>query len=669
MSLLTAENLQLAFGSKPILEGAAFMISAGDRVGVIGPNGTGKSTLFRIIAGQQELDGGRLHFARGVTLGYLPQDVLEVGTAPLLRSVLAAVPGKGGLERRLNDAETQLSETNDPDEQMELAQRIADLHDQIERFESEYSEHEAERILSGLGFKTSDFTRPMSEFSGGWKMRAALSGLLFKRPDLLVLDEPTNHLDIPSVNWLSDFLLAWKSSVMLISHDSEFMNRQVGRILSFEVEGLRSYTGDYDAYRRLRDQELEVRRAARRNQGQEIKQAELFIRRFRATASKARQVQSRIKQLEKMDRVQVDHARKTLDFSFPPTERIGRIAIKMRGIVQRFGDLKLYEGLEANIDRGDRIALIGSNGSGKTTLLRIMSGELEPTSGQAEHGTNVELSYYAQHRLDKLDRSRTVLEEVWRLNPSMGQTMVRSICGAFLFSGDDVEKSISVLSGGELARVSLAQLLVRPGNVLLMDEPTNHLDLISTEALAETLETYDGTLVFVSHNQAFINRIANKIWDLEDGVLTEYPGNLADYRYHLKQKAKQLAEQEAAVKTEAPKAKKSVSVERGDNKALHERRKKFNRRRVKLDREINEQEKRAAEIADRIEVLEAEQAQREGELAKPETYDNTENYNRLLADYQLSREKLEELNGRWEFTLERAETVRKELAAISEIES
>ncbi len=552
---------------------------------------------------------------------------------------------------------------------MELAQRIADLNAHLDSFESEYSQYEAERILSGLGFKQSDFGRSLSEFSGGWKTRAALAGLLFKKPDLLLLDEPTNHLDIPSVNWLNEFLLGLRNAIMLISHDSEFINKQVERILSFEVEGLRSYPGNFDQYRVIREQELAVRRAARKNQEAEVRQTKNFIRRFRAKASKARQVQSRIRQLEKMERIKVDHGRQEIQFSFPPSERIGKVAMRLTGISHRFGDVHLYnDGLNAVVERGDRIALIGYNGAGKTTLLRIMSGDLEPTAGTVDFATNVELSFYAQPRLERLDRSRTILDEVWRVNPSMGQTTVRSVCGAFLFSGDDVGKNVGVLSGGELARVSIAQLLVKPGNVLLMDEPTNHLDLISTEALAVTLKTFDGTLLFVSHNQAFINRVATKIWDLDNGVLTEYPGNLADYRYHLQAREQALVASPPEVSQSKSKAAPAVQTATStDNKQRYEERKRLNRERSRLERHLKEMQQKAAHLEERIGRTEAEQTQLENELADPSTYDDPARYNSLLENYRQTKEKVDELTARWEHRSESVDKCQAELDVLQPV--
>ncbi len=653
MSLLAADNLCLAYGPKTILDGAGFMISPQDRVGVVGPNGTGKSTLFRILSGKQELDDGAVHIARGVSLGYLPQDVLEIGEAPLLESVLSAVPGKVHIEDRLRLAEEDIIHEQEPERQMRLAQRIADLHDQIDRFEAEYSRHKAESILAGLGFKTKDFDKSLSIFSGGWKTRAALAGLLFKKPDLLLLDEPTNHLDIPSLMWLDEFLKQVSSSIMLISHDRDFINRHAQRILSFEIEGLRAYTGNYDQYLVLREQELEVRRAARRNQEAQIRQAEQFIRRFRAKSTKARQVQSRVKKLEKMELVEVDHERASIEFRFPPCERTGRHPVKVENISQSFGPLDLYRNLNAAVERGDRVALIGENGAGKTTLLRIMSGELEPTAGEVKYGTNVELSYYAQHHLDKLNPNRSVLEEVWVVNPSLTQTRVRSICGAFLFSGEEVDKQVGVLSGGEMARVSLAQLLVKPGNLLLMDEPTNHLDLISSEALAETLDSFDGTLIFVSHNRAFIKRLATRIWDIQDGKLIDYPGSLDEYFYH----------RQNAVETDEPEEVKEAKSTANDSEAKvsFEQRKQINRQRKTLERRIEETQKKIADIEDRVARLDVDKAELEKALSDPSRYDDQGAFDKLLDQFTRKRDKLDELTARWEHLIEEGDKLSSEL--------
>ena len=635
------------------------MIGPSDRLGLVGPNGTGKSTLFRAIVGQQPLDDGKIHLARDIRIGYLPQESGQTAQGLLLPSVLASVPGKGDLELHLTRAEDALKNTSEPDEQMRLAQKISDLHEQIDHFETEYGQHAAEAILLGLGFAKAELHRPLAELSGGWRMRALLAGLLFQKPDLLLLDEPTNHLDVPTVEWLDEFLQNFRRAIMLISHDRIFLNRQVNRVLSFEVEGLRAYSGNYDQYLVLRRQELEVRQAARRNQEAEIRQAEHFIRRFRAKASKARQVQSKIKKLKKTELIAIDHEHTSVRFSFPPASRTGKIAVKLQNIDKFFGELRLFQDFSASIVRGDRIAVIGRNGAGKTTLLRLMAGEIRPDQGAIEYGSNVEISYYAQHHTEMLTADHSILDEVWRAMPSLTHTAVRTICGAFLFSGDEVEKQVGVLSGGEKARVSLACLLVKPGNVLLMDEPTNHLDLLASEALAEALETYDGTLLFVSHNRAFIDRLANKIWDLENGKLEEFPGNLDDYLYH----RRQLSRDRRAAKNEMPK--KVVSPEPKAEKITdYQERKRINRRRSSLTRGIKQAEEKVAELEKRIHNLEEKITNLEVKLAKPETYQNAQRYERLLSKYQEKKNKIEELTGRWGHALEEIEQMQRDLDSL-----
>ncbi len=447
---------------------------------------------------------------------------------------------------------------------------------------------------------------------------------------------------------------------MLITHDSAFIDRQVSRVLSFEVEGLRAYPGNYTQYVKLRESELEVRRAARRNQDAEIRQAQSFIRRFRAQATKARQVQSRIKKIEKIELVEVDHDRATIDFSFPSTSRTGKIAIKLAQVDKAFGELRLYRNLSADVVSGDRIAIIGRNGAGKTTLLRIMAGELPPDAGAVEYGSNVELGYYAQHLTEKLDANNSILTEVWRTVPGMSPTAVRGVCGAFLFSGEEVDKAIGVLSGGEKARVSLARLLVRPGNVLLMDEPTNHLDLFSSEALADALETFDGTLVFVSHTRAFINRLANKIWNIEDGRIDVFPGNLDDYLYHLDQVQRKKDE----VSADEP-AEEAAPVKPKPKAVDYEQRKRTNRERSRLERAIRQAEEKIAELEKRISDAETKRRLQEADLAKPEIYQNQERFNRLLGEFQKTKDEIDRLTPRWEKAAEEVEKLQKQLAKLS----
>jgi ATP-binding cassette, subfamily F, member 3 len=552
MSLVTASGLSLAYGPKVLFHDGTFTIGPRDRIGLVGANGTGKSSLLKILAGEASADSGTLSWRRGARAGYLPQDVAALPEGTLVDSVLASVPGRGALEARLLETEAALAGARDPDDQLELSQTLADLHQELDHFEERFGRHRAERILGGLGFTDDDLRKDTRTFSGGWRMRAALAGLLLQDPDLLLLDEPTNHLDIPTLTWFDAFLKGSAKALLLISHDREFLNRQIGRVLSLEPEGLRSYAGDYDAYRRLRAEEEERLGAAARRQ--EARRAELqgFIDRFGAKATKARQAQSRQKMLDKMEDVQVLEERATLSFRFLEAPRSGREVLRLEGVAKAFGAKVVYRDLTSGVQRGERVAIIGANGAGKTTLLRIVAGELPADRGTVTLGHNVIPGYYAQHHFERgeggdtfgsLSPARTILDTLWDVVPDAGESYVRSVAGGFLFSGDDVEKRIGVLSGGERARVALARILLTRSNLLLLDEPTNHLDLTSSEALIEALKGYEGTMLFVSHNRSFVNGLATRVWEVKDGAILDFPGNLDDWLYH----QRQLAEAAGAV--------------------------------------------------------------------------------------------------------------------------
>ncbi len=543
MSLVTASGLSLAHGPKVLFQDAAFTIAPKDRIGLIGANGTGKSSLLKILAGEASPDLGILAWRRGARAGYLPQDVAALPDGPLVEIVLASVPGRGAVEARLSATEAALHASGDPEEQLELAQDLADLHAELDHFEERHGRHHAERILAGLGFDPRDLRRDTGTLSGGWRMRAALAGLLLQDPDLLLLDEPTNHLDVPTLTWFDAFLRASSKALLLISHDREFLNRQIGRVLSLEPEGLRGYSGDYDDYRRQRVEEEERLDATARRQ--EARRAELqgFIDRFGAKATKARQAQSRQKMLDRMEEVEVREQRAALRFHFAAAPRSGREVLRLERVAKAFGPRVVYRELSGQVQRGERVAIIGPNGAGKTTLLRIVAGELAPDAGEVKLGHAVVAGYYAQHHFEGggehrgLDPRRTVLDTLWDIVPDQGEAYVRGVAGGFLFSGEDVEKPVAVLSGGERARVALARILLLRSNLLLLDEPTNHLDLTSSEALIEALKRYDGTMLFVSHNRSFLNGLATRIWEVKDGGIVDQPGNLDDWLYHQRQLA------------------------------------------------------------------------------------------------------------------------------------
>ncbi len=638
MSLITAHNLSLGFGPKTILDEACFTLNARDRVGIVGANGTGKSTLLKILAGQLAPDSGTLTSMRGTRVGYLPQDILEMPQGSLIDTVLAAVPNRDRLAQRQTALEQALEQAahDDEEQQLDLAEQLSQLHEELLAFEERYGRHQAERILMGLGFRADAFDRPVSTLSGGWKMRAALAGLLLSGPDLLLLDEPTNHLDLASLLWLDGFLRHSRHALALVSHDRDFLNRQIDRVLSFEPEGLRGYSGNYDDYRRQRAEEEELIAARVKRQAAQRAATEAFIERFRYKATKARQVQSRLRQLDKEEVLTVLERRSAISFSFPEVARAGQDVLSLKGITKAFGDNVLYRGLDQLVRRGERVAIIGDNGAGKTTLLRIAAGELPQDSGFVTLGHNVRLAYYAQHHTELLDPGKTILEEIWSLVPDKPQSWVRGVLGAFLFTGDEVDKKIGVLSGGERARVALARLLVIPSNLILMDEPTNHLDIDSTDKLIEALKGYGGTLLFVSHNRAFIDALATRVWDVRDGGVKDWPGNLSDYLHHL-----ELTEANAGSPVKAaPTPATSKESEREKRRQKAEQRNAINAQLRPLRERRDQCE---AEIA----RLEKEQAELEPQLADGALYDDFETARALTARYEANKLALDEAMTRW----------------------
>ncbi|HEY0194821.1 MAG TPA: ABC-F family ATP-binding cassette domain-containing protein [Kofleriaceae bacterium] len=665
MSLVVLDEVTLFFADRMIFDAASLRLGHGDRIGLIGPNGSGKTTLLKVIAGDQEIDDGRVARANGVRIGWLPQDISISGGRSLIDMILSSVPGRAELDARLAASEAELeaaSSTAGADEQslLDAAAEIAEIHERIDHFERFFGEHEALAILAGLGFAPGDELRDVGEFSGGWKMRAVLAGLLFQRPDVLLLDEPTNHLDMPSVAWFSDFLKRWNRCFILISHDREFLNEQISRVVSLEVEGVRSYPGNYEKYLEQRAEEETILEGKARNLSAERERLTSFINRFRAQANKAKAVQSRVKWLEKMESVETYQKRSVMRFSFPPTSRVVADVLKVDGLKKAYGDHIVFPGIDLTVRRGDKIGIIGVNGAGKTTLLRMLAGELPADSGTIKAGSGVEVGYYAQHHADTLDLTATVYEVVLRAAPDTPPARVRSILGAFMFSGDNVDKPVKILSGGEKARVALARLLVAPGNLLLMDEPTNHLDLASSESLTASLGTFDGTLVFVSHNRSLIRNVATKIWNVEDQRVETYAGSLDEYMYSMAQRRIAVAATEDGPRRDARGAVPQAAVvgkSREDDKARKRREAEI---RQKRNVKIGPLEKTVAQLEERVAVLETEQKTRSAELADPAVYDDAARRNKLLSDYQTGADKLEELTARWEKAMADLEVAKAE---------
>jgi ATP-binding cassette subfamily F protein 3 len=703
VSITELHGATLHFGGRTLFADVDLRIGEGERIGLLGPNGSGKTTLLKVLAGEQGLDGGRMARARGVRIGWLPQDLAIEGGRSLFSFVMGSVPGRDALteeiercERELNESQRIVEEahaagapdTAEKEEALiEASTHLAHLHERQVHFDTFFSAHEAASILAGLGFQERDHDRDLGEFSGGWKMRAVLAALLFQRPDLLLLDEPTNHLDMPSVAWFGDFLRRSGIAFVLISHDREFVDEQVERIVSFEVEGVRQYKGNVASYLKQRAEEEIVLANRARNVEREREKAEEFIDRFRAKAHKAKAVQSRIKRLEKMETVTLFDRRQTMHIDFPPCERTSNEVVRAHGLAKSYGDLRVLEGVGASVVRGDKIGVIGVNGAGKTTLLKMLAGELAPTAGRIEYGAHVKTSYYAQHHADTLAKDRTIFETVSQIDPSLGQTRVRAVLGAFLFSGDDVDKKIGVLSGGERSRVALARMLVKPGNLLFFDEPTNHLDLESAEALAESLAAFDGTLVFVSHNRAFVRRLATKIWTVENHTVAEYPGTLDEYlessRRRLSNKvmlesdpsrqasrampgkASQSASSvgagpPAAGKREPASAAAVVSApaaaaSRGNDK---DRKREEARIRQLRTQRLGPLEKKVATLEAKIAELEAEQKRASTGLADTATYADATKRAQLLELYRVSNDALETATMQWEIAVGELESAK-----------
>lgn len=623
MSLLAADDLHLSFGPRSIFDGVSLSIEPNDRLGIVGPNGAGKSTLLKILAGATAADAGQVTRSKGIRVGYLAQEHGDPGDGSLLDSVLRTAPGKDQVEGRLQQVQEDLHTESDESIQLGLAQSLADLTAQLNALEEDFATHRAQRILVGLGFSQKDFLQPVREFSGGWRMRAALAALLFQKPDVLLLDEPTNHLDMPSVRWLSHFLKTVRHAVVLTCHDRAFLNAHVTRVASLELEGVRTFRGDYDAY--LVQREIDLEHLGRRieKDAQRKKELEAFVERFRAKATKARQAQSRAKMLERMesDQQELPQLRRPISIEFPECVRTGDPTVAIEGLKFGYPNKPIFDNVNLMVRRGDRIAIMGANGMGKTTLLRLVGSELKAQGGEIKLGRNAELSYFAQHHADQLTSGRTVLEEVWASQPELSQTRVRSMLGAFLFGGDDVDKPVDVLSGGEKARVALAKILTAPGNLLLMDEPTNHLDTESADKLTESLEAYDGTILFVSHNLDFARRLSTVVWDVQPGGVETYPGSLGDYLEHLDQLEAQKDAELGGKPSEA-------HVGGGDKASRIAARKEKKAQEAEQRKRLNAAVRAISGLETKISDFEDEMATLEVALADPETH----------ADPKLSRE-------------------------------
>ena len=535
--MIQIEEASKSFGAQTVFRDLTWHITRGQRVGLVGPNGAGKTTLCRILLGEAEVDAGQVRRAKATTIGYLPQEIAPAGDGSVLGHLLAGFPDVQRLETEMELLAAEMAEVENGAAE-DLMERYGDLQHRFESLGGYRLEARAKAILGGLGFSPAESHAPLAKLSGGWRMRVALGRLLLQSPDLLLLDEPTNHLDLESLQWLEDFLAAYEGTVVIISHDRYFLNRVVDRIAELELGRFALYVGDYDDYQAQKLLRQEQLVAAQKSQAEQIEKMERFIRKFRYKATKARQVQSRIKQLDKIERVEMIRAPKRIHFRFPQPGRSGTVVSELRKVHKAYGDNLVYRGVDFRLLRGDRVALVGPNGAGKSTLLKIVAGVLPFEKGDRILGHNASVHYYAQHQLDALTPKNSVLDELASVADLEMQPRLRAILGAFLFSGDDVDKPVAVLSGGEKSRLALAKMLLRPANLLCLDEPTNHLDVTAREILEEALDQFDGTMLFISHDRYFINRVATKVVEVRDGRLFEYAG---DYDYYLEKREEEPA--------------------------------------------------------------------------------------------------------------------------------
>ena len=627
--MLTISGMTKAFGARVLFEDASLQVNRGDRIGLVGPNGAGKSTLFSLVLGHDTADEGEVQIERNGTLGHLPQETAPVGEETVLEMATAITPEIAGLQHRLKAFEAG----HDTESH--------DFHEVQARFDElggYQLEPQAKTILHGLAFRERDFDRQLKAMSGGWVMRAYLARLLVQQPDLLLLDEPTNHLDLEALQWFQEFLKTYPGAVLLISHDREFLNQLVGSIVEIRQSQLLRYRGNYDEYLIQREAQSEQLLAAYKNQQRDIQRLQEFADRFRAKASKASQAQSKLKQIERMDKIEapVNDARK-IKFRFPQPQRSGQRVITLKDIDHAYGKTIVYRCMNFEAERGQRIVLVGPNGAGKSTLLKILAGVLPVQGGTRELGLNAKVGYYAQYRVEMLQPERTVFEEALDTPQRITEQSARTVLGSFLFRGDDVFKKVGVLSGGEKSRLALVKLLLDPPNLLLMDEPTTHLDMASIDALIGALSSYEGTLIFISHDVYFIRQLARHVLHVNNGVLTHYHG---DYQYYLDKSAATAAAAQAAV------AKPTV-VESTRAKSRDQKRLEAEARQVR-SRERRAQEQIVNDLEKEIARLEQTQKELAAELEKPETYDQPGRAVAINRELSAATEDLTRATASWE---------------------
>ncbi|PWT71937.1 MAG: ABC transporter ATP-binding protein [Bacteroidetes bacterium] len=653
------QNVTFEFGARVIVQDATWHIQPNEQIGLIGYNGTGKSTLLKLLVGEYLPSEGTVEKSRSTSIGYLHQDLLSFDTADSILGVaMSAFEKVFALEKEIEELGKQIEKEHesgadkDPSNKQRseaLLHLYSDKLHELELMDGYNIQHKTEEVLHGLGFGQSDLDRPFHEFSGGWRMRVLLAKMILQKPDLLLLDEPTNHLDLPSIEWLEKYLQHYPGAVVIVSHDKYFLDRMVTKIVELYQQSLHFYNGNYSFYEKEKQMRIELQQRAYENQQEYIRQQERFIERFRAKATKAAAAQSALKRLEKLDRIEnVELERPSIRINFRVDKTPGRILVSLKHVSKSFGDIKIVQDASAEIDRGDKIALIGANGKGKSTLLRIIAGT-EAFSGERIWGHNVEDSFYAQHQLEALNVNNDILDEMKLAGSQKTELELRTLLGCFLFSGDEVEKKIRILSGGEKARVALAKTIVSQANFLLLDEPTNHLDIHSCELLIEALNRYQGSYILVSHDRYFISKTANKIWEIEDGKIKEFKGSYDEW---VEWKERKKAANEAVQQTEVIREEKIKLPDMAESKPqiAPTANAPINK---EAKKELQKQQKIFSQLEEKIAGLKKRTLELEGLLASPDTYSDKNKFIKVETEYKQALDQLLLSNQQYERTFEK----------------
>ncbi|MBY4798026.1 ABC-F family ATP-binding cassette domain-containing protein [Collinsella sp. AGMB00827] len=658
--ILVADKIEKSFGERRLFTSASLQINKGDRYALVGPNGAGKTTLLKIIMGKEAPDAGEIILAKDVTVGYLEQETSLADATPIIEEVMSAATEIKALGERASELEHRISELGDAATEpagLALLAEYGTVQDRFEQLGGYELESKSRQILAGLGFAVDDFAKPCSEFSGGWQMRIALAKLFLRHPDLLLLDEPTNHLDLESVQWLRGFIQEYEGAVLLVSHDRAFMDSCADHVAALENRRITVYTGNYSSYLQQREDNLEQMRAKRAAQERQIAHMQVFVDKFRYKPKKAAQAQERLHKIEKIKQelVILPEGHKKMDFSFPDPPRSGDMVVKLEGVSKSFEDRLVYQGVDLTLYRGDKVALVGPNGAGKSTLMRLLLGRETPSSGMRELGLNVSSAYYAQHQLEGMQESNTVLQEIDTVAPSWTVPEQRRLLGAFLFSGDDIEKPVRVLSGGERARLALAKMLVAPEALLCLDEPTNHLDIDSVDMLERALTRFPGTIVLISHDEHLVRSVATRVVDIRDHTVRVYDGN---YDYYLFKReellARAQAEKESLHLQEAVRTGKPQQAKR----TREQRRAEAEQKRALASR-LKAERSRLKVVEERLAQVQAQHDKLMELMADEDLYADQDRFNETLTEYTDCKRELQALEEEW---LELSSYLEEELA-------